>query len=169
MKRYLLIVLLGLFFYNSSFSQSGYSTWDKNYSEINLIELLNYEKHYADSIEKDKTIPPYYYSTGKYRFKAIYLGEIRKLDSAIRQSMMNVYSMQIGDVANLNKLLDKEVLFEVDGQKIWMPIQIQLEDDLHAEMTKGDVATLYCLHFNEHKFNNTLYNIFLISEFIKEE
>ena len=170
MKKHILFLLFSLLLSLKSFSQDQNNSWDKNYTPINVLELLNEEKEYAKSVENDTTIPPYYYRVGKYRFEAKYLGEKRKLEKDIRNSMMNVYRLHIDtNLENLNKLLGNELLFEVEGQSIWMPIQIKLEGALDVELKKGDICLLYCLFLNEHTLNNILYNTFFISEFVKEE
>ena len=168
MKKHILFLLFVLLLSLKSFSQDNNDSWDKNYRPISVIELLNSEKEYAKTVENDTSIPPYYSRIGKYRFEAKYLGEKRKLEKDIQRSMKNVYGLHMDpNLENFNKLLGNEVLFEVEGQRIWMPIQIKVEKYLETEIKKGEFCLLYCLFLNEHTPNNTLYNTFFISEFLK--
>jgi hypothetical protein len=162
-----LLLILNL----SSFAQTAdeyWATWNKNYPEVSILDVLVSEKKYADSIEKDPKILPYYVRTGKYRFEAVYTGEIRKIDTAVLSSVKRVHKWFGGDPAQINDLLKSEVLIDVSENKIWMPVQESILNAIKEEANKGDKLTLYCAFFNEHTSRKKLYNSLLISEFSKE-
>src|SRR5688572_21771321 len=80
-----------------------WATWNKNYPETDIKELLSAEKKYADSIEKHPKIAPYYFRTAKYRFIAEFTGETRKVDSAVLGSVKRVHKMKGGDPSQIDK------------------------------------------------------------------
>jgi hypothetical protein len=142
-----------------------WATWNKNYPETNIQEVLAFERKYADSIEKHPKIAPYYFRTDKYRFIAEYTGEIRKADTAVLGSVKRVHKMKGGDPKQIDNLVKKEVLFKVGELKLWMPVQQRILDAMKQEAKKGDSLMLFCAFFNEHTSKKKLYNTFLISEF----
>jgi len=50
-----------------------WASWDKNYPKVDIVSILKYEKHYADSVEQDPSIAQWYGRSAKYRFEAHYL------------------------------------------------------------------------------------------------
>ncbi len=142
-----------------------WATWNKNYPETAIQEVLTAERKYADSIEKHPKIAPYYFRTDKYRFIAEYTGETRKADAGVLGSLKRVHKMKGGDPSQIDNLVKSEVLFKVGNVKLWMPIQQRILEAMKQEAKKGDSLMLYCAFFNEHTSKKKLYNIFLISEF----
>ncbi|OQP57913.1 hypothetical protein A4R26_23705 [Niastella populi] len=142
-----------------------WATWNQNYPETDIKELLAAERKYADSIEKHPEIAPYYFRTGKYRFIAEYTGETRKADTAVLGSVKRVHKMKGGDPAQIDNLVKSDVLFKVGAVKLWMPVQQRILEAMKQEAKKGDSLMLYCAFFNEHTSKKKLYTIFLISEF----
>lgn len=144
-----------------------WATWNKNYPEVSILDMLASEKKYADSIEKDPKIPPYYVRTGKYRFEAAYMDETRKIDTAVLSSIKRVHKWFGGDPAQIDNLIKSETLIKIGDQKIWMPVQQNILKAIKEEAKKGEILMLYCAFFNEHTSKNKLYNSLLISEFSK--
>jgi len=166
MKRliFLLILLKSL----CSFGQdNAWKTWDERYKPVNYIDLIESEKHYADSVENNPNIVQYFTRIDNYKFVAKYLGKVRPISQDVIYSMQRVYKLFIGDSKNLNKLVTSEFLFDIEGIKVWMPIQLVLEGDFKKEVKKSQNAVLYCLFMNEHGEGKVLYNTFFISEFYK--
>lgn len=172
------LTLLFLVFSLNVFAQSNeeyWANWNKNYPEVNVSEMIEYEKYYADSIERYSAdsiekyldIGPDYMRCDKYRFEAEYLGETRPIDESVMRSMLYVYKMVIGKSEDFRKMIDTEVLFKIGDERVWMPIQSQILEAMKEEAQKGDNLLLYCFYFNQHTHTNKLYNTFLISEFIK--
>ena len=139
--------------------------WNDRYPKVDITSVLESEKRYADKVEKDTTITPYYLRTDRYRFEAEYLGETRNTSKEVISSMKRVYKLLIGDPTQLDGMAENEVLFRVGQEEIWMPIQPKVLEALKAEVNKGSIITLYCLFLNEHTWQNVLYNTLLISEF----
>ena len=167
MKWFLTAILLLIS--TSIFAQSAeehWAKWNKNYPDVDIVQMLKNEKLYADSVEKHPDIAPYYIRTASYRFNAKYLGKVRPVDKAIIQSVKNVCLITKRDTTTIAGLLDKEVLLKVADQEIWMPIQAIIIKDFEREVKAGDMVKVYCGYFNEHTSKNILYNTFLISEFI---
>jgi len=162
---YILFLLLA----TSSFGQSNEEYWDRwntNYPEVDMISVLKQERAYADSIEnKPKMIQYYVGPANKYRFDAEYLGETRDVSKEVFSSMKRVFKLRLGDPKQLDGLVEKEVLFKVGQEKIWMPIQPKVLEYLEEEVEKGNIITLYCILFTEHSAKGELYNTFFISEF----
>jgi len=165
-------LLTVLFFLLSSlsFSQSDAEYWNKwktNYPLVDIIRILDYEKHYADSVEKHPSIPPFYARSAAYRFNAQYIGLVRPLNKSILTSMKTVYKLFNGNPNFMDTMFASEVLIKLGSDTLWMPVQKQLLEALNQEIKKGDTLTLFCLYLNEHSVTNGLRNIFLISEFSK--
>ncbi len=157
----ILICLLNL----QAFGQNEWESWDKNYTEVSLTDICNAEKQYAERVEQDKNIPQYYARIDKYKIKAKYLGEFKKLDAQVLNSMKNVFTLYIGNPDQLNEMVKNKCLFEIEGYRIWLPVQKVLEKSLKKELKNGDNVILYCLFMNEHSHDGHLSNIFFVSEF----
>lgn len=150
-------------------AQAEWDSWNKNYKEKSISQLINTERLYADSVEKRLIDGDYYLRMDNYRFSAIYTGEKRKVSDDILSSMKRVYKT-LGNRKYLSTLDDikNEYKFIIDGIEYWMPIQPILEKPLRKEMCKNDKIYLYCLYLNEHTINKELFNTLFISEFRKE-
>lgn len=156
----------------SSYGQSDEEYWDrwnKNYPKVDIISVLEKEKSYAKQIEKESRRSQYYVGTTSCRFEAEYLEETRTVSKEIFSSMKRVFKLRLGDPKQLDGLVEKEVLFKIGQEKIWMPIQPNILEALEEEVEKGTIITLYCLLFTEHSDNNVLYNTLFISEFYQSE
>lgn len=127
--------------------------------------MLAYEKEYADSIDAMPNSQRYYSRIDKYRFVAELVGDTRTLEEERELVMYYVFKLNVGNPAQLAPVLHKEVLFKVNGELMWLPIQKDLLPQLKKEFKKGDKIQLYCLYFNHHRADKKLFNIFLISEF----
>ena len=156
------------YLYIETSNYDPWKSWDENYQLIDYSNLIEKEKYYADSIEQNPEIPQYFFRTGAYKVIGTYLGKKRSIKEDVLSSMKRVYKLTIGDPSELDELVGKEVLFELNGNKVWMPIQKQLESFLKDEIQKGSQVILYCFFLNEHNNDNTLYNTLLISEFRSE-
>jgi hypothetical protein len=164
-KAMLTTVLLLSVFY--CYGQDERETWEKNYQEKNYVEIIDFEKGYADSVDKNQDILQSYLRLDKYKIKATYLGKSRPIDYEVMFSMKKVFKFYVGNPEQLDELVKNEFLFDIEGNEIWMPIQTQLEKAFKKEIKKADEPALYCLFFNEHSQKGQLYNTFLISEFRK--
>ena len=142
---------------------------NKNYPEVDFQRLLEFEQHYADSIDGTPAAKKYYARVAHYRFSAVFTGEKRPLDPGVFASMKRVFKLLIGNPKQLNELVQNEYGFQVGEKLLWMPIQFTLEKAFKKELKRGKSAKLYCLFLNEHGLKRQLYNTFLISEFRKEE
>lgn len=152
----------------SSFGQdNAWKTWDERYKPVNYIDLIESEKHYADSVESNPNIVQYFSRIDNYKLVARYLGKSRSIDKEVIFSMQRVYKLFIGDSQKLNKLVTSEFLFDIKGIKVWMPIQQVLEGDFKKEIKKDQDVVLYCLFMNEHGEGKVLFNTLFISEFYK--
>lgn len=165
MKAKTLITFILLTLSVISYGQDDWGTWDKNYRKEKYSDIINEERNYADSVEKDPKIVQYYLRLDKYQIVGEYGGKSRPIDKDVLHSMKNVYKAFVGNPDQLDELVHTEFLFKINGKEIWLPIQKQLEDALKEELKKGQKTTLYCLFLNEHSEEKKLYNTFLISEF----
>ncbi|AMR25747.1 hypothetical protein A0257_00690 [Hymenobacter psoromatis] len=99
-----------------------------------------------------------------------FIGKEQLIDPVIMQSMKIVYWAFPGSLpkpAQLDGLIKKEFLFNVEGVEVWMPIEKMLETHMRQEVKVGEDVTLYCLFLNDHRLNHKLYNNLMISEFRK--
>ena len=168
LKSIIFLFMFSLALTASLRAQDDWSEWNKKYQAINYSELVNFEKKYADSVEKDTSIEQNFARIGKYRVKAKYLGQKRNIDAEVQKSMEWVYKLFIGKPDDLRKMLKTEFLFEIEGVEVWAPIQNQMEDAFIEEIPKNTELALYCLFFNEHTLKGKLFNTLLISEFKKD-
>jgi len=167
MKKSIFCILF-LSFAISSHGESDkkyWKRWNKNYPKVDITSVLESERAYADRVEKDPEIPQYYVRTERCRFDAEYLGETRDVSNETFSSMKRVFKLLHGDPKQLDGLVEKEVLFRVGKEEIWMPIQPNVLEALEEEVKKGAIITLYCLFFTEHSYDSFLCNTLFISEF----
>jgi hypothetical protein len=150
---------------NSQDIDAYWQRWDSRYPSVDIARILNYEKHYADSVEANHKIPQFYARADRYRFKVEFIGSTRELDKSILSSMKTVYKLFMGNPAFMDTLFRSEVLIKLKKDSIWMPVQNQILNALKQEISPGDTISIYCLFLNEHSTQNGLRNIFLISEF----
>jgi hypothetical protein len=165
----LIIFFVLLTFSVNSFAQSEWDSWNKNYKERSISQMMSSEMIYADSVEKGLIEGEYYVRMDNYRFPAIFTGEKRKIQDEVLLSMKRVYK-RLGNEEYLPTLdkIKNEYEFVIDGEKYWLPIQPILEKPLKKEVNKNDRIYLYCLYLNEHTLKKELYNTLFISEFRKE-
>ncbi|TDN38770.1 hypothetical protein E4631_17465 [Hymenobacter sp. UV11] len=98
------------------------------------------------------------------------MGKERPIDPAVMQSMKIVcwaFPGYLPKPTQLDGLIKKEFLFNLEGIEVWMPIEKMLEKHMYQEIKTGQDVTLYCLFLNDHRLNRKLYNTLMISEFRK--
>ena len=98
------------------------------------------------------------------------MGKERPIDPAVMQSMKVVFWAFPGSLlkpTQLDGLVKKELLFNVEGVEVWMPIEKMLEPHIYKEVKVGENVMLYCLFLNDHRLNHKLYNTLMVSEFRK--
>jgi hypothetical protein len=169
MMRKVLSIILLLFISIHCFSQDGYESWDKRYVKVNISDVIRFETEYADSVNRGLIEGKYYSRFSLFRIKAEFTGEKRDIADSIKSSMKNVNKL-FGENEFLPVItaVKKEYRFMIDGTEYWFPIQHVLEEPFQNEIMKHDNVILYCVFFNEHRWNKALYNTFLISEFRKD-
>jgi hypothetical protein len=168
LKPLFLLLLLGLSATVMAQDDSTYwARWNAGYRPTDVGELLSREQRYADSIEHQSALPGYYARFDKYRFTGEFTGETRKIDPDVMRSMQHVFKLYVGSGIPLDSLVSSEVLFNVNGTNLWMPVQNEILAALREEVSKGEQLTLYCAFLNEHSEKNRLTNAFLISEYKK--
>ena len=167
--RRIVIVLALLSIYSLTYSQNEWDSWNNNYKEKSITQLIRNERIYADSVENGLIEGEYYLRMDNYRFQATFKGEKRPIPEEILQSMKRVYKA-VGQPEYLSTFdkIKHEYLFEIDGNEYWFPIQPILEKPLKKEINKNEKVYLYCLFLNEHTIKKELYNTLFISEFKKE-
>ena len=167
--RRIVIVLALLSIYSLTYSQNEWDSWNNNYKEKSITQLIRNERIYADSVENGLIEGEYYLRMDNYRFQATFKGEKRPIPEEILQSMKRVYKA-VGQPEYLSTFdkIKNEYLFEIDGNEYWFPIQPILEKPLKKEINKNEKVYLYCLFLNEHTIKKELYNTLFISEFKKE-
>ena len=153
----------------AAFSQDAYESWNKRYTETNITDMLQFERAYADSVDRGLIEGKYYARLGLYQVDAEYLGRKRAIADSTVTSIRNVNKL-FGekDFSPVISRLENEYLFRVDSVDHWFAMQDVLEDPFKKEVSEHDTVLLYCMFFNEHHENGVLYNTFLISEFRKE-
>jgi hypothetical protein len=189
---FLKIMLLICGFSTFAKAQDREPNWEQNYPEAKMTKIIDAEKKYAEKVEKDASVPPYYVLVAKYRFTGKYEGEVRAIDPEMQRSIQRTlkeWAVQHNDIqvtssdsvsqsAAQQMVFDKifegipkpeamayEALFKIEGKNYWLPIQTILVEPLKKEAKKGDKVLLFCLFTNEHTKDKKLYNCFLISEF----
>lgn len=161
----LLLILLSNTLLLSIQAQDGWETWDQNYALVKYNDVIAKEKAYALKVENDSSEVQYFARIDKYKINAKYLGEQRAIEANTLASMKRVFKLFIGNDGDLDNMAKNEFLFEIEGNRVWLPIQQVLEKDFKKETKKISVLSLYCLFINEHSENKDIYNIFFISEF----
>jgi hypothetical protein len=152
----------------SLFAQEDpWATWDQNYKEADVIAMTSWEQKYADSIDNEPKAIKFYSRLSKYRFDVVFTGEFRELTEDRREAMKSTYKLRAGEIATFDETREEVQIRLPDNQLLWMPIQPQLVKPFKKEIKKKKPVYLYCLFFNQHMNDGTLYNIFFISEFRK--
>jgi hypothetical protein len=70
--RFLIPLFFLLTVSSTTYSQTGWESWNENYHEVNVTDLLNYEKIYADSVDRGLIEGGYYMRMETFRFPARY-------------------------------------------------------------------------------------------------
>lgn len=162
------VVLLLSFFCLWPCQGQDYAHWDKKYLLKSYRKLIAEENAYLVQVKKTEKPPHDYFRFDTYRMRGKFMGKERPIDPAIMQSMKVVCWAFPGSLlkpAQLDGLIKKEFLFNVEGVEVWMPIEKMLETHMHQEVKVGEDVTLYCLFLNDHRLNHKLYNTLMISEF----
>ena len=160
---FILFIALGQF----TCAQDPYATWDRDFRKLSALDVIRFERHYADSVEQDSTVEGYYSRLDSCKLTARYMGVKRKTDAEVMASMNRVNQIYYPGSQKLDQSFLNEYLFESDETKIWMPLDSELEAAFIKEIAKGNRVYLYCLFLNEHTKDKKLFNTFLISEFRK--
>jgi chorismate mutase len=162
------ILPLLLFIPYSLFAQEDqWAKWDENYRETDVIAMLEREQKYADSIDGDAKAVKFYRRRSGYRFEGVFTGEFRNLTEDRREAMKSTFKLFGGENPIFDKTREEVQIRLADNQILWLPIQPQLVKPFKKEIKKRKPVYLYCIFFNQHKRDGTLYNIFFISEFRK--
>lgn len=142
-------------------------TWNNNYREVDVIALLDREQKYADSIDSDPKAVKFYTRQSGYRFEGVFTGRLRKLSDDRREAMKSTFKLFSGENPIFDETREEVEIRLTNNQTLWLPIQPQLVKPFKKEIRKDRSVYLYCLYFNQHKNDGSLYNIFFISEFKK--
>lgn len=164
-----LVLLLAFFFVWPCQGQDD-AHWDKKYLPKSYRKLIAEENAYLAQVKKTEKPPHDYCRFDTYRMLGKFMGKERPVDPAVMQSMKVVcwaFPGYLLKPAQLNGLIEKEFLFNLEGVEVWMPIEKMLEAHIYQEVKTGEYATLYCLFLNDHRRNHKLYNTLMISEFKK--
>lgn len=166
--RQILAIIAVLLISQCAFAQNEWDSWNENYQERDIIDLLKFENIYSDSVDKGLIEGKYYLRMDNYRFSAIYTGEKREIPDSIKASMKRVYKVY-GNKEYLPIIdqIKNEYQFKIGDSFLWISMQSILDKAFKKEVNKNDRVYLYCLFLNEHTYNGQLYNSFLISEFRK--
>jgi hypothetical protein len=167
----LLLIIFGLILSLNIHGQSNdnWANWDKNYRLIQFGDLIKFEKEFADSVKKSGSYNHYIeLSPRRYRFIAKYLGVQKLMDLETLEFVKKIFKMQRGDPAIIDKFYKRQYLFEVDGLKVWIPIQEVLEKPFKEEVRLGETVLLYCAFFTELTKEGKKMMVFTISEFMKD-
>ncbi|MAY83840.1 MAG: hypothetical protein CMP59_06860 [Flavobacteriales bacterium] len=144
--------------------EDPYESWNKNYKEIDVKEILIFEDEYADSIETHSTEhQQMYFRQDGYRFNARYSGNWRKVSKERKEALATCFKI-FGFNSEVINILNKEVEIETNYGSIWMPIQDQLIEPLKDEAEKNSDVYFYTLFINYHD-SEAYNNLFIISEF----
>jgi hypothetical protein len=161
-------ILILFTFSISAYTQDEWDSWNNNYRERNVTDLIKFEKLYADSVDQGLIIGKYYLRMDNYRFSAQFTGKKRDIPDSIKSSMRRVYKVYGNpDYLPIIDALKYEYQFQIDGNTYWISMQSILDKSFKKEVKKDDFVYLYCLFLNEHGLSGELYNTFLISEFRK--
>ena len=161
-----LIWFLAVAISNKAFAQSEWDSWNERYKEIEIPDLISFEKQYADSVDRGLISGKHYMRMETYRFSAEFTGKQRDISDSIRSSMKRVYKI-FGNPDQLH-LFDEikyEYQFRIGKYLFWCSMQSVLDEPFKKEIKKGKSVYLYCLFLNEHNSQGSLINSFLISEF----
>ncbi len=155
-----------MFICQNTIAQSEWESWNQNYEEKNITDLIKSEKIYADSVDRGLIEGDYYLRMDSYRFSAVYTGEKREIADSIKASIRRVYKVR-GNKEHLPIIDDirYEYRFKIDGVDYWISMQSILDKPFKKEVRKDDTVYLYCLFLNEHGTEGELFNSLLINEF----
>jgi hypothetical protein len=169
MRKYLIILFLAISTFAKAQDDAAYwQSWNSNYSQADIVQVLKMERLYADSVESHRNIAPYYFRKDGYRFNATFSGQVKKINNETLASIKRVLELTSQNNTPVDEVFKQMVLMKVGNIEIWMPIQEKILVALKEEVAKNDEVLLYCAFLNEHTSKNILYNHFLISEFIKD-
>ncbi|OYU97430.1 MAG: hypothetical protein CFE21_03820 [Bacteroidetes bacterium B1(2017)] len=146
-------------------AQNAWESWDKKYKSVDYTWVLSFEQNYADSIEKNPSLPQSYCRADTYKITAKFMGKYRPISEHDVASIYRVFKLRVGNTAQLDGKLVNEYLFTIDGKELWLPIQNHLEKAFMEEVQTGKEVGIYCLFLNEHTATYELLNTLLISEF----
>ncbi len=143
--------------------------WDADYPVRDAAQLLQAERRYAADYERGHGKTGNTFSRcEKVRILGKSKGQYRPLttdrwdksfDYALRHTNFDAFA------DNRTKLYKHELLVDVAGETLWMPIQEIVIKTLEKESKAGEVITLYTVLVSHHDFSGTLHLSFLINEF----
>lgn len=167
MNKTLLLFIVFLAFAKASSAQDPYEKWDHDFRPLSALDVIRFERNYADSVERDSTADGYYTRLDSCKITAHFMGVKRKILPEVLESMNRINQNFYPGSNKLDAVFKNEYLFECDETKIWMPIDSDIELAFNQEITKGKRVFLYCMFLNEHTKDKKLFNNFMISEFRK--
>jgi len=140
-------------------------TWNR-YEPMSLNDIKAKFSHYPENfvgmtINAEATLKP-------YRIVGIYLGDLRQMSAFRKEFIRKWWGTMYGVQKEFTHLFESELLFEVEGNQYWMPVQNELIPYFQKELSKGDRVYLYIMlvgtidHENEHEW------MIIVNEFRKE-
>lgn len=143
--------------------------WDTKYPFMNVADVLKAERQYiVDYERKHSNIGHTFSRVEKMRIQAKRTGQYRPLTDKRWSDSFDLPLRNMGFAAFANdktRLYRQEALFDVGGERVWMPIQEVLIKTLEKEVTVGDLITVYVILVSHHDFGGTLHLSFLVNEF----
>ncbi len=160
----------------SSVSPSATSTlphlggeWDAKYPIQNAAGLLNAERQYAAEYDRKQGKTGHtFFRVEKVRVQSRRTGQYRPLtdrrwdesfDLALRRTGFDTFANE------RKRLYQREALFDIGGERIWVPIQESLIGSVEKEARPGSSIVLYAVLVSYHDFGGTLHLSFLVNEF----
>lgn len=148
-------------------AQDDYDIWDSNFRATTYTDLMYSELEQANLSAKQPENEILYFKVNKVRFKAKYLGEKRFVNNAKLLEIQKISDYKLGEVDHIYASLRREYLFELDGEKVWIPVNLSIEQKLNSIIPYKDDMVLYVIYMNYHNKENRLIHMFILSEFYK--
>lgn len=117
-------------------------TWDR-YTPVNLntlkATLFDYPENFVGmTVNAGATAAP-------YRIEAVYLGETRPMSPVRTSFLRKVWGGAFRIDEAFTSLFETELLFEVEGERYWMPVQSSVIPYVYKELATGDRTDLYVM------------------------
>ena len=143
--------------------------WDTKYPPANAADLFRAERQYAATHDREHGKTGHtFFRVEKVRIQGKRLGQYRPLtdkrwadafDLALRRTGFEAFA------DNRQQLYRQEALFDLNGERIWVPIQESIIKTLEKESKVNESITLYAVLVSYHDFSGTLHLSFLVNEF----